>query len=67
MVFNTVVVPALTAALLIHFSQKQLPRKKKSRLAIIACAGYILWQLFLWQVVIALCIYGTDIEHLGIL
>ena len=31
----------------LYFSQKQLPRKMKSRLVIIACAGYILWQLFL--------------------
>ena len=30
-----------------QFSQKQLPRKMKSRLVILECAGYILWQLFL--------------------
>ena len=29
----------------IHFSQKQLPRKTKTRLVIIECAGYIFWQL----------------------
>ena len=28
------------------FSQKQLPRKMKSRLVIIECAGYIFWQWF---------------------
>ena len=31
-------------------SQKQLPRKMKSRLVNIMCAGYIFWQLFLWDV-----------------
>ena len=33
--------------ILLYFSQKQLPRKMKSRLLIIKCAGYISWQLFL--------------------
>ena len=33
----------------LHFSQKQLPRKMKLRLVIIVCAGYIFWQLFLWE------------------
>ena len=30
-----------------YTSQKKLPRKMKSRLVIIECAGYICWQLFL--------------------
>ena len=30
----------------LYFSQKQLPRKMKSRLVITECAGYIFWQLF---------------------
>ena len=30
----------------VHFSQKQLPRKTKTRLVILECAGYIIWQLF---------------------
>ena len=34
----------------INFSSKQLPRKMKTRLVIIECAGYIFWQLFLWEV-----------------
>ena len=33
----------------LYFSQKQLPRKMKSRLVIIMCAGYIFRQLFLWR------------------
>ena len=33
----------------VYFSQKQLPRKMKSCLLIIECAGYINWQLFLWR------------------
>ena len=39
---------------MIYFSQKQLPRKMKSRLVIIMCAGYIFWQLFLWR--LKLCV-----------
>ena len=31
----------------IYVSQKQVPRKMKTRLVIIECAGYTLWQLFL--------------------
>ena len=31
---------------ILYFSQKQLPRKMKSRLVIRKCAGYIFWQLF---------------------
>ena len=31
----------------IYFSQKQPPPKMTSRLAIVVCAGYIFWQLFL--------------------
>ena len=34
---------------LVYFSQKQPPRKLKTRLVIIECAGHIFWQLFLWQ------------------
>ena len=33
--------------IILFFSQKQLPRKMKSRLVIIECADYIFWQLFL--------------------
>ena len=38
--------------LYIYFSQKQLPRKTKPRLVVINCAGYVFWQLFLWEVYI---------------
>ena len=34
-------------SLLLHFSQKHLSRKKKSRLVIVDCAGYISWKVFL--------------------
>ena len=30
----------------LYFSQKQLPRRMKTRLVIIMCAGYNFWQLF---------------------
>ena len=35
----------------IYFPQKQLPRKMKSRLVIIECAGCILWQFFVATIV----------------
>ena len=35
---------------ILYFSQKQLPRKRKPRLVIIDCAGYVFSQLFLWEV-----------------
>ena len=31
-------------------SQKQLPRKMKLRLVVVACARYIFWRIFLWEV-----------------
>ena len=34
-------------SLLLHFSQKHLSRRKKSRLVIVDCAGYISWKVFL--------------------
>ena len=37
----------IKAEAVVFFSQKQLPRKMKSRLVIIVCAGYTFWQLFL--------------------
>ena len=40
--------------ILLHFSQKQLPREMESRLVIIMCAGYIFWQLFLRRLYIFL-------------
>ena len=50
---NHCAVPLLSRAVVnlswydnIYFSQKQLPRKMKSRLVIIDCAGYNFWQLF---------------------
>ena len=36
-----------SAKLILYFTQKQLPRKMKSRLVIMKGAGYIFWQLFL--------------------
>ena len=36
----------------IYVSQKQLPRKMKSRLVIIQCAGNIFWQLFLRRLIL---------------
>ena len=39
----------LIATSSLYLSQKQLPRKMKSRLVIIEYAGYIFWLLFLQQ------------------
>ena len=36
-------------AIVLYFSQKQLPHKMKTRLVIIKCAGYTFRQLFLWR------------------
>ena len=41
---------AMVHYIALHLLQKQLPRKVKSRLVIIQCAGYIFWQLFLCSV-----------------
>ena len=46
--------------MILYISQKQLRRKLKSRLVIVACAGYIFWQLFLWEV------YKVNLYILGI-
>ena len=40
---------------LLYISQKQLPRKMKSRFVIIVCAAYIFWQLFLWRLYVRCC------------
>ena len=34
----------------LYISQKQLPRKMKTRLVITMCVGYIFRQLYLWQI-----------------
>ena len=44
---NKVINIVLVNLIILYFSQKQLPRKLKTRLVIIECAGYIFWQLFL--------------------
>ena len=49
------IVYLITVLLLLYISQKQLPRKMKSRLVIIECAGYIFWQLFLWRLYYPVC------------
>ena len=36
-----------TNIMILHFSQKQLPREMESRLIIIECAGYIFCRLFM--------------------
>ena len=37
---------SLSVSIFLYVSQKQLPRKMKTRLVIIECAGYTLWQFF---------------------
>ena len=41
----------------LYFSQKQMPREMEPRLVILECAGYILWQLFMWRLYIYIYIY----------
>ena len=41
--------PQCTPYLHLYLSQKQLPRKMKTRLVIIECAGYTFSQLFFWR------------------
>ena len=48
-------------ALDIYFSQKQPPRKKQSRLIIIKCAGYILWQLFSRRLYFVAVVFASTI------
>ena len=52
----------------ICFSQRQLPRKMKSCLVIIVCAGYIFWQLFLWRIyILYICQVHNSICYLIIM
>ena len=44
-IYNTIVAD-VPPCIQFYFSQKQLPRKMKSRLVITKYTGYILWQMF---------------------
>ena len=50
--FNCILSVCFLSIFLLYFSQKQLPRKMKSRLVITKCAGYIFWQLILRRLII---------------
>ena len=54
--------PSLSVYL--HFSQKKLLCKIKSRLVTIVCAGYVFWQLFLWRLYITSLILFVSVSIL---
>ena len=50
----------------LNFSQRQLPRKLKTRLVIIECAGYIFWQFSLANIVIVLQIHSGQADYIAL-